>query len=267
MDNNSSTEPKGLSTKTHQALIHIPSEIYFSNLLGSAAKPEPGETLRGPTRRLARQLDEAEGSARADALAPHLEASFCPLSKPRPLPARLFISGPTQSERGKMSTDALVHRRASSADGPWLKACKEHTGRPRSLWKSPLSDKNYSLACFPFRFYQKMQTALLPGRAAVAAARYCLHVSWGASCICEQHFTQKYRGKGREHTHTTHNYLQKPVKSLLAAELSPAIKELYKNHNFIGCHTNWMAKQAWRNIHYTWAEFQSNLGPKGSKSV
>lgn len=208
MDNNSSTEPKGLSTKTHQALIHIPSEIYFSNLLGSAAKPEPGETLRGPTRRLARQLDEAEGSARADALAPHLEASFCPLSKPRPLPARLFISGPTQSERGKMSTDALVHRRASSADGPWLKACKEHTGRPRSLWKSPLSDKTTPSPAFLFGFIRRCRLLCyqdgLPWQLPDTACTSPEEPAASASSISPRNTAEK-----EENTHTQHTITYK----------------------------------------------------------
>lgn len=98
---NQNVSPQRHTGHSLEVLLHIPSQIYFSNLLGSAAKPDHSKTPWRPTRRWACQLDEAEGSRQAHALEPHVKASFPPPSKPRWRPARLFISRPTQSEWGR----------------------------------------------------------------------------------------------------------------------------------------------------------------------
>lgn len=72
------------------AAPRIPSEIYFPNLLGSAAKSAHSGTPWGPNRRLACQLDEAEGL---------LKASFSSPNKPRRRPATFRLS--SRSERGR----------------------------------------------------------------------------------------------------------------------------------------------------------------------
>lgn len=160
-----------------------------------------------------------------------MKASRSPPSKPRRRPARRFISGPSLGRGEKTSTRACPSSIWSGI---------QHTGRPRSRRLSPLLRSNaewvggrkYSLARFPlwFLFYFIIRMARLlchQHRLVAAAARYSVPARFlarlrrqlrlRAACHPEIYYERK-----RTHTHSTHTYLQKPVKPLLQSFLLPS---------------------------------------------
>lgn len=218
--------PQRHTSPSLEAHPHIPSEIYFSNLLDSAAKPDQSETPRGTSQKVSTPIRRGGNlRARARALEPHSKAFSFASEQNETTSCQTFHLW-SQSGTGGEDVNTRIWSGNNTPGGLGSR-------RLSPLLRSTLSgwgDGNTPWPAFLFGFC----FILLSEWPGCSATRTGCRSSCQIFCACAfpgmseataaSASTQKYTVKGRGHTHTqsTHTYLQKPVKSLLQSFLLPS---------------------------------------------